>query len=63
MTDLEELALRRDKRFLFRVIVGVLLGIVFGIFVADRLTSAGTGSCAARSFSTFDTQGEGTRPQ
>jgi hypothetical protein len=50
VADLEEIALRRDKRFVVRMVLGIVIGLAGGLFVFDRLTSEGMGSCAAKAF-------------
>jgi hypothetical protein len=47
MTDLEEHALRRDRRFLGRLISSLLLALLAGLFLFARLTSESTRGCAA----------------
>lgn len=56
MADLEEHAIRRDRRFLVRLIVGVTLGAIGGIWVMGHLTSRETGSCAANMFGASETK-------
>ena len=50
MADLEAHAIRRDKRFLVRLGLGLLLGLLGGAWVFGKLTSHETGSCAATIF-------------
>jgi len=50
MADLEEHAFKRDKRFLVRLILGVIVAVMSGLWVATHLTSSSTGSCAANMF-------------
>jgi hypothetical protein len=50
MTDLEEHALRRDRRFLWRLISGLLLALMAGLFLFARLTSESMAGCAAEAF-------------
>jgi hypothetical protein len=50
MADLEAHAIRRDRRFLVRLAVGLLLGALAGAWVFGKLTSHETGSCAASLF-------------
>lgn len=47
MADLEEHAFKRDKRFVVRLVVGLVLAALAGVFVAGRLTSDRTAGCAA----------------
>ncbi len=50
MADLEEHALKRDKRFVGRLIVGLVLAALAGFFLYAQLTSSSVGGCAARTF-------------
>ena len=50
MADLEEHAFKRDKRFLVRLVLFLIIGALAGIWVAAKLTSAGTAGCAANAF-------------
>lgn len=50
MADLEEHALRRDGRFLVRVVGFVLTGAVIGSILFAKMTSPEVGTCAARAF-------------
>ncbi|MBK8170551.1 MAG: hypothetical protein IPK60_09430 [Sandaracinaceae bacterium] len=50
MADLEEHAFKRDKRFLVRLILGLAVAAISGLWVTSHLTSDSTGSCAARTF-------------
>jgi hypothetical protein len=50
VADLEEHAIRRDRRFLVRLAVLLLLGALAGAWVFAHLTSRETGSCAANLF-------------
>lgn len=52
MADLEDLALKRDKKFLVRLILGVSAAFILGLWVAGRLTEPHLGMCAAKNFST-----------
>ena len=47
MADLEEHAFKRDKRFVVRLVITLILASLAGVFVYGRLTSQGTASCAA----------------
>lgn len=47
MADLEEHAFKRDKRFVVRLVIGLVLAALAGVFIAGRLTSEGTAGCAA----------------
>ncbi len=50
MADLEEHAIQRDKRWVFRLVVTLVLAAVAGLWIASHLTSSSTGSCAASLF-------------
>jgi len=50
MADLEEHAFKRDKRFIVRLVLFMVLGILAALWVAAKLTSAGTAGCAASFF-------------
>ena len=50
MADLEEHAFRRDRRFLVRLIVLLLLGAAGGLWAVSHLTSRSFAGCAARTF-------------
>jgi hypothetical protein len=47
MADLEEHAFKRDRRFVVRLVVGLLVAALGGLFIAARLTSDSTAGCAA----------------
>lgn len=63
MDDLESQALKRDKMFLVRLIVLLLIGVSFGTWVAVRLTGAGVGKWAADSFGELAPQHQQPSPQ
>ncbi|MFW5924535.1 MAG: hypothetical protein ACOCV4_00100 [Myxococcota bacterium] len=50
LADLEHHALKRDKRFLVRLVLGVLVGALAGAFLYGELTDTQLGNCAAESF-------------
>lgn len=50
MADLEEHAIQRDKRWLFRLFAAVGVAMIAGLWMASHLTSGSTGSCIAESF-------------
>lgn len=50
MADLEEHAFKRDKRFLVRLVLALLVGVVAGSFLYAKLTGPGVGGCASRAF-------------
>jgi hypothetical protein len=47
MADLEEHAFKRDKRFVVRLVLAILVASLGGLFVCGGLTSRGTTGCAA----------------
>lgn len=51
VASLEDHAIRRDRKFLVRLVLSLGAGLVFGLFVFNHLTSNSVVSCAARSFS------------
>jgi len=50
--DWEKRALGRDKRFLARLVVSLIIAVLLGMFIFIKLTSHDVGQCAARGFST-----------
>ncbi|MFO0686497.1 MAG: hypothetical protein U0234_30840 [Sandaracinus sp.] len=50
MADLEDHAIQRDGRFLFRLFLSLAVATVAGLWIASHLTSDSTGSCAASLF-------------
>jgi len=50
MADLEEHALRRDRRFIVRLVSTLVLAFVAGLFLYVQLTSRRTAGCAANVF-------------
>ncbi len=49
VASLEDHAIQRDKRFLVRLVLLLVIGAVFGLFVFDHLTGSEVANCAARS--------------
>lgn len=47
LADLEEHALKRDRRFIVRLVTTLLLAFVAGLFLFAQLTSERTAGCAA----------------
>ncbi|MFT3927531.1 MAG: hypothetical protein QM778_33670 [Myxococcales bacterium] len=47
MADLEEHALKRDRRFVVRLVVTLTLAFIAGLFLFAQLTSDRTAGCAA----------------
>lgn len=54
MADLEEHAIRRDRRFLVRLALLILVGGIASAWVLAKLTSREVGSCAATFFGAQD---------
>lgn len=50
MADLEAHAIKRDRGFLVRLAVLLVLGILAGIWIFGYLTSHETAGCAAETF-------------
>ena len=50
VADLEDLALKRDRGYLVRLIAMLLLGVVASIFVWRGLTGETTSGCIATAF-------------
>lgn len=59
VADLEHHALKRDKRFLVRLVLAVLVGALAGAFLYGELTDTQLGSCAAESFEGLSEPPEG----
>lgn len=47
MADLEELALRRDRGYLVRLLLLLVFGLGFALFVYGWLTGSGVSGCLA----------------
>lgn len=62
MADLEDLAVKRDKRFLVRLVLALLVGLIAGLFVYGELTDPGMGNCAADAFRGVAGEGEESAP-
>lgn len=50
MANLEDHAIQRDRRFVVRLVLALLAGLVFGLWAFDNLTSDRTTTCASRMF-------------
>ena len=50
MADLEQHAFKRDRRFIVRLVLLLILGAFGGIWIAAHLTSANTAGCAVHAF-------------
>jgi hypothetical protein len=58
MADLEQHVVKRDKRFLVRLVLGLLIGVLVGGFLYGQMTSPETGACAADLFGVGSGGGE-----
>jgi hypothetical protein len=58
MADLEELALRRDRGYLVRLVLSMLVGLGFSVFIYGWLTGSGVRGCLAESLG-----GEANKPK
>ena len=47
MADLEQHAFKRDRRFVVRLVLMLIVAFLGGILIYGRLTSRGTAGCAA----------------
>ena len=50
MADLEEDALKRDSRFLVRLVVVMILGTLAGLFIYAGITGERVAGCASDAF-------------
>lgn len=50
MADLEEHAIQRDRRFVYRLVLSLVIAAAAGLWIASHLTSTSTGTCAAGFF-------------
>jgi hypothetical protein len=50
MVDLEKLAIKRDRGYLVRLVVLVVLGALGGGFIFNYMTSSNVGGCMADTF-------------
>ncbi len=53
MADLEEHALKRDKRFLIRLALSLCVGLAGGLVLFAQMTRRSTGSCIAQTVDTL----------
>lgn len=51
MADLEKHAIKRDKRFVVRLVLFLVIGLFVGILLFAEMTSEEVGGCAAGVFS------------
>ena len=47
MADLEELAVKRDRGYLVRLVLGLGVGMIAGVFLYRGLTGEGVTGCVA----------------
>lgn len=50
MADLEQLAIKRDRKFLVRLVILLAVGIGAGFFLLGALTGENVSGCAAKAF-------------
>jgi hypothetical protein len=50
VASLEDHAIRRDKRFLVRLVLMLVVGAIGGLWAFGHLTSGSFGTCAAETF-------------
>jgi hypothetical protein len=50
VVDLEQLAIKRDRRFLIRLVILLALGVGASVLVLATLTGENVSGCAARAF-------------
>lgn len=62
MADLEEHAIQRDRRWVFRLVVTLVFATAGGLWIASHLTSHETGSCAASLFGEAAPPASGAAP-
>ena len=53
LDELEKWALRKDKGFVVRLVIFLLLGFLFGALIFSKLTDSDLSGCMARGFSAF----------
>jgi hypothetical protein len=62
VVDLEKHALKRDNRFLVRLILGVLAAGLFGVFIFAKMTDPAVAACAADAFGGATEQSDPSPP-
>jgi hypothetical protein len=50
VVDLEQLAIKRDRKFLIRLVILLALGVGASVLVLGTLTGENVSGCAARAF-------------
>lgn len=50
MDELEKIAIKRDRGFLVRLVMLLLLGVLAGGFIFNLMTGANVGGCVANAF-------------
>jgi hypothetical protein len=58
MADLEEHVVKRDKRFVVRLVLLLAAGIVAGLVLYVKITSSSLGNCAAGTFGDMTGRGD-----
>lgn len=61
MADLEKHAIKRDKRFIVRLLLVITIALLAGLFIFGKMTSSDFANCAAGSFDAA-AGGDGTAP-
>lgn len=62
MADLEKHAIKRDKRFIVRLVLLVGIAFLAGLFIYGKMTSDDFANCAAGSFGAATGEGGDTAP-
>jgi len=63
MADLEELALRRDRGYLVRLVLLLAVGLVFALFIFGWLTGSGVSACLTEAVGTEKSKPTHPAPQ
>jgi len=58
VADLEKHAIKRDKRFLMRLVLFLSIGCLAGFLLFVKMTSPEVATCAARGFGSSSAEGE-----
>ncbi len=58
MADLEKHAIKRDRRFLVRLVLLLAIGTLAGVLLMVKMTSEEVGTCAAGTFGAAAGEGE-----
>lgn len=62
VVDLEQELAKRDKMFVARLVLTLVLGAIFGLFVYAKLISAEIGACTAGAFGDITESGSEIDP-